>query len=149
LPFLKGIGSCLVTLLLFGTLLLDLIAVLGTRLLLLQPGRVVLDTDVLLQLPLLLVEDELVDLLRVDLFSLPLLHLHRDFALALLEDTVGHIAQSLRVFTAVFLVPPTGLLELTLNATNLPGEDFFGDVEVIAEVFPRDLIKLLAVGNGC
>jgi hypothetical protein len=146
---LKCIGSCLVALLLLGALLLDLVAVLGTRLLLLQPGRVVLDPDVLLQLPLLLVEDELVDLLRVDLIRLPLLHLHRDFALALLEDTMGHVAKSLRVFTTVFLVPLTGLLKLTLDATNLSGEDFFGDVEVIAEVFPGDLIELVAVGNSC
>jgi hypothetical protein len=71
---LKGIGACLVALLLLGTLLLDLLAVLGPCLLLLQPGGVVLDPNVLLQLALLLIEDELVDFLRVNLICLPLLH---------------------------------------------------------------------------
>lgn len=89
---LQGIGASLISLLLFGSLLFHFFGVLGASFFLFEPGGVVLNPNIFLEFAFLLVEDELVDFFRVYLVGLSFLLLRGAFAVALLEDAVGHVA---------------------------------------------------------
>ena len=92
--------------------------------------------NILLEFALLLVEDELVDFFRVYLVGLSFLLLRWAFAVAFLEDAVGHVAEGRFVVAAVLLISLSGLLEFALHAADLSGEDVLWYVQILSEVFP-------------
>jgi hypothetical protein len=108
-----------------------------------------LHPDVLLEFAFFFVENELLYFLRIHLL-LPsfFLHLHRlFFTFTLLKNVFSDVAVGLG--GAVILVPFPGLLQFSLHAADLSHEYVFRDVEVFPEVFPGDLLHLVAVGDGC
>jgi hypothetical protein len=97
---LEGIGSCLIALSLFGSLLFNLFSIFGSCFFLFEPSGVMLDPDSFFYFPFLLVKDKLINLFRVYLivFLAPLDLFHfLHFVLALFEDVFSVVAYNIRV----------------------------------------------------